>query len=92
MLMRFPIANPRTSRENKTGDWRSMRPVTDTAKCIKCGTCVSVCPEGCISGADVKKGLQEREFPKTDYDYCKGCGICANECPVKCIAMVKEEK
>jgi pyruvate ferredoxin oxidoreductase delta subunit len=90
--MKLPIAKPRTSRENKTGDWRSVRPVTDTGKCIKCGTCVSVCPEGCISGVDVKKSLQEREFPKTDYDYCKGCGICANECPVKCIAMVKEEK
>jgi 2-oxoacid:acceptor oxidoreductase delta subunit (pyruvate/2-ketoisovalerate family) len=90
--MKFPTAKPRTSRENKTGDWRSFRPNIDTTKCIKCGICVSFCPEGCISGADVKKVLQEREFAKVDYDYCKGCGICANECPVKCITMAKEEK
>jgi 2-oxoacid:acceptor oxidoreductase delta subunit (pyruvate/2-ketoisovalerate family) len=90
--MKLAIAKPRTSRENKTGDWRSSRPVTDLSKCIKCAICVSVCPEGCISGPDVKKSIQERELPKTDYDYCKGCGICANECPVKCIAMVLEEK
>jgi len=91
MFMKFPIANPRTSRENKTGDWRSFKPILHEEKCIKCGLCQSYCPEGCISGLE-NKNIAERQFPKTDYDYCKGCGICANECPKKAIDMVQEEK
>ena len=69
----------------KTGAWRSMRPVTDLEKCISCGICWSLCPEGCIIKRD------DGKF-EADLDYCKGCGICANECPVKVITMVMEEK
>ena len=90
--MLLPIAKPGTSRENKTGSWRSARPQTDTSKCIKCGQCELFCPEPCITGVEMSKKPQERSFPKTDYDYCKGCGVCANVCPVKCITMVPEEK
>lgn len=77
-------SNGSTSR-TKTGAWKSAKPVTDFAKCISCGICWTVCPEGCI-------------FKRTDgkfdanLDYCKGCGICANECPKKAITMVMEEK
>ena len=86
--MKIPSAKPGTSRENKTGSWRSLKPVFDKEKCIKCGMCEDFCPEGCISGpkGELKKAAE------ADYDYCKGCGICANICPVKCIAMEKEEE
>jgi 2-oxoacid:acceptor oxidoreductase delta subunit (pyruvate/2-ketoisovalerate family) len=67
------------SSENKTGSWRSAKPVV-TDKCIGCGICVDFCPEGCI--------VIEQKKSKIDYDYCKGCLICANVCPVKAI---KEE-
>ena len=90
--MLLPVAKPGTSRENKTGSWRSKRPVTDKTKCIKCGQCEYMCPEPCISGVEMDKKPAERTFPVTDYDYCKGCGICAAVCPVKCIKMVDEEK
>jgi len=90
--MMVPLAKPGTSKENKTGSWRTFKPVTDTKKCIKCGMCALLCPEGCISGVEMNKKPQERTFPVTDYDYCKGCGICANICPRKAIAMVAEEK
>lgn len=89
--MLLPNAKPGTSRENKTGDWRTFRPVVDKEKCVKCGKCAMFCPEGCISGVEVSD-IKKRDFPKVDYDYCKGCGICANECPVKAIRMVAEEK
>jgi len=69
----------------KTGAWRSRRPKMELEKCISCGTCWMLCPEGCIKKRD------DGKF-EIDYDYCKGCGICANECPVKCIEMLMEEK
>jgi len=46
--------------------------------------CVSICPEGCITG-------EEKNAYQIDYDYCKGCGLCAGVCPKKDIEMVKEE-
>jgi pyruvate ferredoxin oxidoreductase delta subunit len=78
-------AKPGTSRENKTGSWRVFKPEFDNEKCTKCGMCMIVCPEGCIS-------LDEDEYPVPDYDYCKGCGLCAEECPAEAIEMKKEEK
>lgn len=84
--MKIPLSKPGTSRENKTGSWRSLRPELTAEKCIKCGICEDFCPEGCISGPRKK----ERELPVTDYDYCKGCGICAKVCPKNAIEMKEE--
>jgi 2-oxoacid:acceptor oxidoreductase delta subunit (pyruvate/2-ketoisovalerate family) len=71
-----------SSRANKTGLWRTFKPVIDYEKCIKCYICWKFCPDVAIIIDDI---------PKIDYDYCKGCGICANECPKKAITMEKEE-
>jgi len=73
-----------SSKNYKTGNWRTLKPVIDMEKCKKCWICYKFCPEGCIAKTD--KG------PVIDYDYCKGCGICANECPFKAIQMVMEER
>ncbi len=73
-----------TAKENKTGSWKTLRPVWDKKRCIDCMLCVIYCPEACILA---KKGKRL----ETDFDYCKGCGICAQVCPVKCIKMKKEE-
>ncbi len=70
------------STANKTGLWRTFKPVIDYEKCIKCYICWKFCPDVAIIIDD---------FPKIDYDYCKGCGICANECPKNAITMEKEE-
>jgi 2-oxoacid:acceptor oxidoreductase delta subunit (pyruvate/2-ketoisovalerate family) len=75
------IAEPGSSVRNKTGGWRTMRPVRDKTKCTKCGICWQFCPDMAIN----------EEFD-VNLDYCKGCGICAQECPFKAITMVKEEK
>ncbi len=43
------------------------------SRCIGCGTCLDVCPEGAIS--DEGNGIQ------IDRGKCTGCGTCAEECP-----------
>jgi pyruvate ferredoxin oxidoreductase delta subunit len=75
------ILEPGNSIKNKTGGWRTMKPLRDKAKCTKCGICWQFCPDAAIN-----------EDFEVNYDYCKGCGICAKECPFNAIQMVKEEK
>ena len=76
---------PASSKTNKTGSWRTKKPVIDQTKCTRCGICWMFCPDGAIQ--KTKTGSFE-----PDLDYCKGCGICAEECPFKAITMVEEEK
>ncbi len=73
------VKEPGNSVKNKTGSWRTFKPILDKEKCIDCGNCILFCPEGCIT----------KDYD-IDYDYCKGCGICAEECPVKAIKMERE--
>lgn len=74
------VSRPRALQ--KTGTWRTIKPVVKNEDCIGCGICESFCPEVSIK-------VVER-FAIVDYDFCKGCGICANECPKKAIEMVSE--
>jgi 2-oxoacid:acceptor oxidoreductase delta subunit (pyruvate/2-ketoisovalerate family) len=85
------IIKPGTTIKNKTGAWRIFFPVVDHEKCIGCGNCSNVCPEGICFKTEQKnsKGIF---FYERDLDYCKGCGLCAYECPVKAITMEFEEK
>lgn len=75
------ITKPGSSIENKTGGWRTLKPIRDKSKCTNCGICWQFCPEGCIN----------TKF-EADLKYCKGCGICAKECVFGAIEMKKEEK
>ena len=78
------LTEPGSARAYNTGDWRSQHPVWTKSRCIRCGVCWTVCPEGGIS-----------EEPGGYFDmnqYCKGCGICAKECVTGCISMVPEEE
>ncbi len=77
-----------SSKEFKTGDWRSLRPIWDKNKCTHCMICQPMCPEGAILICNQDAAIKRKE---TDLDYCKGCGICANVCILKCITMKKEE-
>ena len=78
---------PGSSLKNKTGSWRSYRPIIDVEKCIACGICSKICPD---SAASLEK-IGGQVKAKINYDYCKGCGLCAKECPVKALKMEREE-
>lgn len=80
------VSKPGTSRQNKTGSWRTeLRPKFLQKNCIACKMCVAVCPEACVKG-DAKNTYT------CDFTYCKGCGLCAAVCPKADIVMVKEEE
>ena len=70
--------------DNKTGSWRTMRPVVNAEKCCRCGWCYLYCPSGCI--------VEQGDRFEPNFDYCKGCGLCAAECPVEAIEMVPERR
>jgi 2-oxoacid:acceptor oxidoreductase delta subunit (pyruvate/2-ketoisovalerate family) len=72
------------TRYNKTGKWRSLKPVIDYSKCTSCMICWKYCPDACIEIIDEK--------PHINLDYCKGCAICIEECPVKAIKVEEERK
>ncbi len=73
-----------TSLENKTGGWRSYRPILDREKCVDCMICWLYCPDDSIV-------VKEGKMLGFDLDYCKGCSVCANVCPKDAISMVPEE-
>ena len=63
---------------------RTMRPVVDFEKCIKCTLCWLQCPDSCF---DVTPdGLYDANL-----EACCGCGVCEAVCPVPtCVTMVNE--
>jgi len=77
------VLTPGSAKGYHTGGWRSLRPVWDNSKCIKCGICYVYCPEGCVY-------QDEDGYFMANLDYCKGCGICAHECWPGAIEMVEE--
>lgn len=79
------LISPGNAAEYKTGDWRSIRPVWDRDRCVKCGVCYIFCPDAAIY--ETEEGWFE-----ADLYYCKGCGICACECPTQSISLVEEEE
>lgn len=74
--------DPGWAEDNKTGAWRTLRPVKDDGICNDCGLCWLYCPEGCIT----------HKTHLIDYLYCKGCGICATECRRGAIQMEREQE
>jgi pyruvate ferredoxin oxidoreductase delta subunit len=89
-----PMADPVTGAE---GGWkpgrnavfkkwatRTMRPVVDFEKCIKCTLCWLQCPDSVFDVTP--EGLYD-----ADLEACCGCGVCEAVCPVKdCVTMVNE--
>ena len=71
------------SSEEKTGTWRTFRPMIDRTRCTKCNVCWKFCP-------DVAIVIDGEGWPVIDYEHCKGCGICEVECGPRAITMEKE--
>lgn len=73
-----------TSEVQRTGLWRTMRPVIDYQRCNRCWwVCSTFCPDGAIR-------VDEEKYPRIDYDHCKGCLICVAQCPPHAISAVTE--
>jgi len=63
---------------------RTMRPVVDFEKCIKCTLCWIACPDSVFDVTP--EGLYDANLAA-----CCGCGVCEAICPVeKCVTMVNE--
>lgn len=63
---------------------RTMRPVVDFTKCIKCTLCWLQCPDTCFD-------VTPDGYYDADMSACCGCGVCEAVCPVDgCITMVNE--
>jgi len=53
--------------------------LTDKQNCCGCGTCVNICPRGCISMQADEEGFL---YPFVDKDACINCGACEKVCPI----------
>ncbi len=74
-----------TSEQVQTGQWRTLRPVIDCARCKGCWwVCSTFCPDGAIQ-------VDESGRPRIDYAHCKGCMVCAAQCPHHAIEAIPEQ-
>ena len=49
-------------------------------RCLACGSCLRVCPEGAISMGDTAR---------VDPKICTGCGVCIPECPENALSLAR---
>lgn len=56
----------------------------DLEKCVSCGACVQVCPNGVHS-------LGEDGRHRVDYSKCAACGRCLAACPLGCLKVFGRE-
>ncbi len=60
----------------------SLHPVVDLAKCLGCGACTAVCPEGDVLG------LVDGQAQPIQPARCVGHGLCQRVCPTDAISLV----
>lgn len=56
-----------------------------TAKCVKCGLCLTACKAGAVEAISCERGNYI-----VDVDKCVGCGLCKVACPVPGAIMLRE--
>ena len=60
----------------------------------KCGKCLTVCPEGCISAGEESTDAagEAIRYPKVDKTACTECGKCADVCKANALYMCGDDK
>lgn len=66
-----PYYTPRDRHGEPIRDFLKAKPVTDPAKCVKCGLCARICPMGSIDPQDVSSVVGK----------CIKCCACVKKCP-----------
>jgi len=56
-------------------------------KCISCGTCFRICPNGALEMVERQKDGKTVYFPSINYSKCCFCGFCSDACPEKALDM-----
>ena len=79
-LFKKPVTLEYPEKKIQTGEHFRGKPIVEG--CIKCGTCLKVCPTGAIK-------IEENEF-KIDMKRCIFCGNCAFYCVKKAIKMSED--
>ncbi len=89
--LRCPWCHSPESQEFKTElNWMNIR-------CLgldKCGRCLSVCPEGCISEGQLTTDAagEPIRYPVVDKTGCTECGRCASACKAEALYMCGDDK
>jgi NADH-quinone oxidoreductase subunit I len=63
-------------------------PATGRSRCIACGICAKMCPEGIIKVVPEKGGDPKDRKPaefSVDISRCMFCGLCIEACPKQCL-------
>ena len=66
-------------------NWIIPRPVIDSEKCTRCGTCVKICPVT-PKAVDWHSG-DHKKAPTYHYDDCIRCYCCQETCPAEAIQV-----
>ena len=77
-LFKRPVTLEYPEKKYQVGEYFRGKPVVNS-NCIKCGTCMRVCPSGAIK-------IEDNMF-KIDLKKCIFCGNCSFYCPKDAIKM-----
>ncbi len=77
-------------RRCPTGVCKALLQYTITDKCVGCGSCAKVCPQGCIEplGKELNGKSNRRQYV-IDHTKCLKCGACYEACPPKIKAIIR---